>query len=124
VPVLSPGTGGTAVERAFLRLRLAADTARDADAFETPGRGGEADASDYAAFVSAAARQAAGSHPGIELLAGLSAGAATPRQSGESLFDTFLSTRLTVTGYGFSARSGAGLAGGLSFLRKLARLEA
>ena len=124
VTALSPGTPRAAQDRAFLRLRLAAGTAHDADAFEAPAQAGPADAADYAAFVSRASRQAAGAHPGIELLAGLTAGAATPRQSAETLFDTFLSTRLTVTGYAFDARRGAALAAGLSFLRKLSRLEA
>jgi hypothetical protein len=121
--VLSPGTPRAALERAFERLRLAADTARGADAFEAPAQASQADASDYASFVSAASRQAAGAHRGIELLAGLSAGAAPPRQSAEALFDAFLSTRLTVSGYAFSARPGASLSAGLSFLRKLSRVE-
>jgi Cellulase (glycosyl hydrolase family 5) len=123
VAALSPGTPTAQLDRGFLRLRLAADTAHDADAFEAPAEASHADASGYAAFVSGASRQAAGSHPGIELLAGLSAGAAPPRQSAETLFDSFLSTRLTVSGYAFTASRGAPLTAGVSFLRKLARLE-
>jgi cellulase (glycosyl hydrolase family 5) len=117
--VLAPGTQRAAIDRAFLRLRLAADTAHDADAFEAPAQPSQADPSRYAAFVSGAAQQAASAHPGIELLAGLTAGAAPARQSAQTLFDAFLSTRLTVTGYGFNASPGAGL----SFLRRLSQLE-
>jgi hypothetical protein len=123
VTVLAPGTPPEDLDRGFVRLRLAAGTAHDADAFEAPAQVSQADASDYAGFVSAASRQAAGAHPGIELLAGLNAGAASARESADTLFDAFLSTRLTVTGYAFSAAPGPPLSAGLSFLRKLSRLE-
>ena len=123
VTVLAPGTPKGTLERGFLRLRLAADTARDADAFEAPAQGTQDDPAGYADFVSAASRQAARSHPGIELLAGLSAGAARSARSAEALFEAFLSTRLTVSGYGFSASPGRPLSAGLGFLRKVSRLE-
>jgi Cellulase (glycosyl hydrolase family 5) len=123
VTVLAPGTPASDLDRGFVRLRLAADTAHDADAFQAPAQASQADPSDYAAFVSAASRQAARSHPGIELLAGLSAGAARSRQNAETLFDAFLSTRLTVTGYALSAAPGPPLSAGLGFLRKLSQLE-
>jgi hypothetical protein len=123
VTVLAPGTLPADLDRGFVRLALAAGTARDADAFQAPAPGSQADPSDYAAFVSTASRQAARSHPGIELLAGLSAGAARSHQSADALFDAFLRTRLTVTGYAFNAAPGPPLAAGLGFLRKLSRLE-
>ena len=123
VTALAPGTPGADLDRGFVRLRLAAGTAHDADAFEAPAQASQADPSGYAAFVSAASRQAARSHPGIELLAGLSAGAARAQQSADALFDAFLRTRLTVTGYAFSAAAGPPLSAGLGFLRKLSRLE-
>jgi hypothetical protein len=123
VTVLAPGTPRADLDRGFLRLRLAADTAHDADAFEAPAQGSQADSSSYADFVAAASRQAARSHLGIELLAGLSAGAASSTQSADALFDAFLSTRFTVSGYGLRAAAGPGLAAGVSFLRKLTRLE-
>jgi hypothetical protein len=123
VTVLAPGTLSADLDRGFVRLRLAAGTAHEADAFQAPAQAGQADPSDYAAFVSTASRQAARSHPGIELLAGLSAGAARSHQSADALFDAFLRTRLTVTGYAFNAAPGPPLAAGLGFLRKLSRLE-
>ena len=123
VTALAPGTLPADLDRAFVVLRLAADTARDADAFQAPAGAGQADPSAYADFVSTTSRQAARSHPGIELLAGLSAGAARSAQSADALFDAFLSTRLTVTGYAFSAGPGPPLTAGLGFLHKLSRLE-
>lgn len=123
VSVLAPGTPPAKTDRAFLRLRLAAGTAHDADAFEAPAQGSQADASDYADFVSAASRQAAGAHRGVELLAGLSADAARAAETANTLFNAFLSTRLTVSGYAFSASPGRPLNAGVRFLRKLSRLE-
>jgi hypothetical protein len=77
----------------------------------------------FASFVTSASRQAARSHPGIELLAGLSAGAARSAPSPDTLFDAFLGTRLTVSGYGFSGQSAAVTTAGVAFLHKLERLD-
>ena len=123
VTVLAPGTSVADLDRGFERLRLAANTAHDADAFQAPAQDSQADPSGYGGFVASASRQAAGSHPGIELLAGLSAGAARSAPDANTLFDAFLSTRLSVTGYAFSAAPGPPLSAGLGFLRKLSRLE-
>jgi hypothetical protein len=107
----------------FLRLGLARDTARHADAFVTPAQASQDDSSAFASFVNAASRQAARSHPGIELLAGLSAGAARMAASPSDLFDAVLSTRLTVSGYGFSGPASAATTAGVAFLHKLERLN-
>jgi hypothetical protein len=123
VTVLAPGTPRRGLDHAFIQLRIAAGTAHEADAFEAPAQGSQGDPSGYADFVSAASGQAAHSHPGIELLAGLSAGATRSTRSAEALFDAFLSTRLTVAGYAFSAAPGPALTAGVGFLRKLSRLE-
>jgi hypothetical protein len=123
VKALAPATPAAARDREFLRLGLATDTAHDADAFEAPAQATQGDSSAYASFVTSASRQAARSHPGIELLAGLSAGAAQSAPSPNALFDAFLSTRLTVAGYGFSGPSRAATTAGLAFLRKLERLD-
>ena len=72
--------------------------------------------------MAAASRQAARAHPGIELLAGLSAGAAPPAPNADSMFDAFLGTRLTVSGYGFSGSAPAATAG-VAFLHRLERLD-
>ena len=123
VTTLAPLTPADALDREFLRLGLARDTARDADAFEAPAQATQDDSSVFAAFVASASRQAARSHPGIELLAGLSAGAARSTPTPDTLFDAFLGTRLTVSGYGFSGQSAAVTTAGVAFLHKLERLD-
>ncbi len=123
VTTLAPLTPADALDREFLRLGLARDTARDADAFEAPAQATQGDSSVFAAFVASASRQAARSHPGIELLAGLSAGAARSAPTPDTLFDAFLGTRLTVSGYGFSGQSAAVTTAGVAFLHKLERLD-
>jgi cellulase (glycosyl hydrolase family 5) len=69
VRALAPATSPAGRDREFLALGLASDTAHDADAFEAPARASHDNASAFAAFVAAAARQASAAHPGIELLA-------------------------------------------------------
>ncbi len=123
VKVLAPATPAAARDAEFLRLGLARDTAHDADAFEAPAEATQDDSSAFASFVASASRQAARSHPGIEVLAGLSAGPARSAPSPHTLFDAFLSTRLTVSGYGFSGPSAAATSAGLAFLHKLERLD-
>jgi hypothetical protein len=123
VTVLAPATPAAARNVEFLRLGLARDTAHDADAFEAPAQATQDDSSAFGAFVASASRQAARSHPGIEVLAGLSAGASRSTPSPNTLFDAFLSTRLTVSGYGFSGPSPAATNASLAFLRKLEQLD-
>ena len=123
VDTLAPATPVRAREAEFLRLGLARDTARHADAFVAPAQATQEDSTVFASFVGSASRQAARSHPGIELLAGLSAGAARSVPTPDTLFDAFLSTRLTVAGYGFSGPSAAATTAGVAFLHKLERLD-
>jgi hypothetical protein len=123
VKALAPATPTDALDAEFLALGLARDTAHDADAFVAPAQATQDDSSIYASFVASASRQAARSHPGIELLAGLSAGAARSAPSPDTLFDAFLGTRLTVSGYGFSGPSAAATIAGVAFLHKLERLD-
>jgi hypothetical protein len=84
--------------------------------------------------VATASAQAARAHPGIELLAGLSAGPPRHRVSAATLLDAYLSTRLVVSGYGFSDPADRGTSAsagptrspadpGPGFLRRLARLD-
>ncbi|HEY1566088.1 MAG TPA: cellulase family glycosylhydrolase [Solirubrobacteraceae bacterium] len=122
VTALAPATPADALDRAFLRLSLARSTAHDADAFEAPPQATQDDASAFATFVAKASSQASRSHPGIELLAGLRA-AARSLPSPNSMFNAFLGTRLTVTGYGFSGSATAATTQGLAFLRRLQRLD-
>jgi hypothetical protein len=123
VKTLAPLTPAGGRDAEFLRLGLARDTARHADAFEAPAPASQGDASAFASFVEAASRQAARSHPGIELLAGLNAGAPRSAPSPDSLFDAFLSTRLTVAGYGISGPAATATTAGVAFLHKLERLD-
>jgi hypothetical protein len=123
VTALAPDTPIDALDNEFLRLQLARDTARDADAFEAPAQATQADSSVFTSFVNTASRQAARSHPGIELLAGLSAGATRSAPSPDSMFDAFLGTRLTVAGYGFGGTATAATTAGVAFLRRLQRLD-
>jgi hypothetical protein len=123
VTALAPDTPTDALDNEFLRLQLARDTARDADAFEAPAQATQADSSVFTSFVNTASRQAARSHPGIELLAGLSAGATRSAPSPDSMFDAFLGTRLTVAGYGFGGTATAATTAGVAFLRRLQRLD-
>ena len=128
VSALAPGTTADGVDRAFLRLGVARSSAHDADAFEVPAQPTQDDASAFASFVSAASRQASRSHAAIELLAGLNAGSSGPAAlrtapTPNSMFNAFLGTRLTVTGYGFSGSATAATTQGLAFLRRLQRLD-
>ena len=128
VTALAPATPADVLDRAFLRLGLARSTARDADAFEAPAQATQDDATQFASFVTKASSQASRSHPGIELLAGLNAGSSRASglrtaPSSNSMFNAFLGTRLTVTGYGFSGGATAATTQGLAFLRRLERLD-
>jgi hypothetical protein len=123
VRTLAPARPAGDRDLEFLRLGLAGDTAHDADAFEAPAQATQDDSSAYVSFVAAASRQAARSHPGIELLAGLSAGTAPSAPSANNMFDAFLGTRLTVAGYGVSGSAPAATAAGVAFLRRLEQLD-
>jgi hypothetical protein len=57
----------------FLGRQIAAGAARAADVYDIQAQGLEAQRSSYASFVQSVAFQASGAHPGVELLAGISA---------------------------------------------------
>jgi hypothetical protein len=123
VETLAPDASASGRDAEFLRLGLARDTARHADAFVAPAQATQDDSTVFASFVNSASQQAARSHAGIEVLAGLSTGAAPAPATPDDLFDAFLSTRLTVSGYGFSGPSAAATTAGVAFLHKLERLN-
>ncbi len=120
---LAPETPADDLDSEFLRLKLAGETAHDADAFEAPAPATQGDSTAFASFVNSASRQAAQAHPGIELLAGLSAASGPVKARPTSLFDAFLGTRLTVSGYSFSGPPAAASTSGAAFLRRLERLD-
>jgi hypothetical protein len=64
---------GTALYSGFLNRRIAAGAARYADVYEIQGQAIEAQRSRYSSFVQSVAFQASEAHPGVELLAGISA---------------------------------------------------
>jgi hypothetical protein len=113
-------------EAAFLRVNVAAGSARYADAFVAPAQAAETYAPGYASFTAAASAQAASAHPGIELLAGLSAGPRRPDLTGATLLDAYFGTRLVVSGYALTDSTRAhpctSCDTGLDFLRGLERL--
>jgi hypothetical protein len=123
VTTLAPETPAEDLDTEFLHLKLAGETAHDADAFEAPAPASQSDSTAFKSFVDSASRQAAGAHPGIELLAGLSAASGPVKARPTSLFDAFLGTRLTVSGYGFSGPPAAASTSGAAFLRRLERLD-
>jgi endoglucanase len=118
---LTIAAGADARDAAFLHLGLATVAARDSDVLLIPAQDPGGFAGDYAVFVSAAARQAARAHPGIDLLAGLSAASPGVQLAATSLFGAYLSTRAMVSGYGLGASGG--VAATAAFLRQLGGLS-
>jgi hypothetical protein len=123
ITALAPGTAPGSRETAFLRLGVAAGAARYADALVVPAQDAEAYPDGYASFTAAAAGQATRAKPGIEVLAGLRAGPRPPVATATTLFDAFLGTRLTVSGYSLTGTGVSGTSAELSFLRRLQRLD-
>lgn len=94
-PSARPGTEYAA----FVRLRIAAKAARYADVYEIQAQGSEMALPKYVSFVRAVAAQARQTHPGIEVLAGISTGPGGVRQTASVLFDAVRATRRLVSGY-------------------------
>ncbi|MBV8400000.1 MAG: hypothetical protein JOZ17_14870, partial [Acetobacteraceae bacterium] len=72
VRVMAPAQSRDRMDDTYLRLRVAADAARFADVIDIQAQRYERDASLYAAFVHAAAKQARQANPKVMVLAGLS----------------------------------------------------
>jgi Cellulase (glycosyl hydrolase family 5) len=134
VAVHAPHTPASRQDTVFVQQRIAAQAAPYADVYVAETQALATSPARYAAFVAAASAQAARAHPGIELLAGLSAGPPGHRATAATLLNAYLSTRLVVSGYGFSdpadrvtsASAGPAKAAadpGPGFLRRLARLD-
>jgi hypothetical protein len=69
----TPKSRGSALYTGFLSSQIAAAASRYADVYEIQAQGLESDRSAYASFVHSVAFQASQAHPGVELLAGISA---------------------------------------------------
>ena len=133
IRVIAPHTPPARETQEFLKLRIAAAAARNADAYEVQAQGIETSAGAFAAFVKSAAAQASRARPGIELLGGLSTRVPHAKVNANTLFDAYLKTQLLVSGYGFDAPGSAGATAcrgctahgdpALGFLRKLKRLD-
>ena len=137
VTALAPHTPAARRDAAFIKLRIAASAAAYADVYEAHTQTSPAARGAYEAFIAAASAQAAKAHPGIELLAGLSAGPPRHRASAATLLNAYLGTRRVVSGYGFfdpadpagpdtTACTGCARPAadpGPGFLRRLARLD-
>jgi hypothetical protein len=135
--VHAPHARASRQDAAFLRQRIAAQAAPYADVYVAETRTAATSQAAYGAFISAASAQAARAHPGIELLAGLSAGPPRQRVTSATLLHAYLRTRLVVSGYGFSDPADRGTSAsthpaqparrpadpGPGFLRRLARLD-
>ncbi len=134
VAALEPRTPAAAWDAQFIRLRIAAQAAAYADVYQAQVRMPPSPPDAYAALLGLQAAQAQTAHPGIELLAGLSAGPPRHRTPAGRLLNGYLGTRRIVSGYGFSdpaAPDTTACAGcarlapdpGPGFLRRLARLD-
>ena len=119
-----PSTKPAQQERMFLRLGIARGAARAADVYAAPAPAPHQTGFTYAPFVAAAALQASQAHPGIELLAGMNAGAHAGQMTSPDLLDTFFQTRSVVAGYLVGDPSPGALPDeGLTFLQELSQLD-
>jgi len=134
VAVHARHTPASRQDTVFVQQRIAAQAAPYADVYVAATQTLATSPARYAAFVAAATAQAAKAHPGIELLGGLNAGSPSHRVTAATLLDAYLSTRLVVSGYGFSDPADRGRSAsagrrrpaadpGPGFLRRLARLD-
>jgi len=98
VTVLNPG-GQESRWRQFLRLDLVGRLALVADVVELQAQSLERDTGTYAAFVQAAAAQAASANPRISVLAGLSTNPPGAPVDSRNLTDAIQATRSVVDGY-------------------------
>jgi len=96
--VLPPGGAGPRWQR-FLALRLIAGLAATADMIDLQAQSLERDARVYARFVQAAAAQARGANPAVQVLAGLSTNPPGPSVTAGQLVAAIAASRAAVDGY-------------------------
>ena len=87
---------------AYLRLRLAADSARYADVYNIQAQGSERNVERYSSFVKAAAQQARSANPKVIVLAGISTNPSGLRVSADDVMRAIDATRTYVQGYWFN----------------------
>jgi hypothetical protein len=101
VKVIAPDTGTTDAEmfEAYLRLGLAADGARYADAYIAQGQRALQDTDVFAQFIRQAAAQARRANPDVEVIAGISTNPIGRRVIVDDLVRAINATRADVDGY-------------------------
>jgi hypothetical protein len=101
---LDPRAPKAAQASIFLNRRIAAASAKFADAYEISGPTARLGGAHYASFVYAASLQAMTTHPGIQLLAGAAGGSSGPGAA-NSLLPAVLSATGTTPGDGAASTS-------------------
>jgi hypothetical protein len=101
VKVMAPDTGPTDAEmfEAYLRLGIAADGARYADAYVAQGQRALQDTDVFANFIRQAAAQARRANPKVEVIAGISTNPLGRRVEVDDLLRAIEATRAVVDGY-------------------------
>jgi hypothetical protein len=101
VKVMAPGTGTSDAEmfETYLRLGIAADGARYADAYVAQGQRALRDTAVFASFIQRAAAQARRANPNVEVIAGISTNPLGRRVVVDHLVRAVMATRDFVDGY-------------------------
>jgi hypothetical protein len=102
VKAIEPMARPEQMDKAYLRLRIAADAARHADVFDIQAQRFESDTKRYANFVRLAAAQARQANPKVSVLAGISTQPFGPRVTADDIVAAIMATRDVVDGYWFN----------------------
>jgi hypothetical protein len=99
VAARAPRTPANAFYSQFVKLRIAAGVARYADSYAIQADGLETRRLPYLGFVQGVVLQAALSHPGVELLTGVSGSSLRRGQTAQALLNAVLAPGNLVSGY-------------------------
>jgi Cellulase (glycosyl hydrolase family 5) len=99
VAARAPKTPAGGFYNQFLKQRIAPQMARYADSYAIQADGLATHRSSYVKFVQAVALQAAGAHPAVELLTGVSGSALSKKQSANLLLNAVLAVGNAVSAY-------------------------
>jgi endoglucanase len=99
VAAIAPRTKARDLYSQFIKRRIAAGIARYADSYAIQADGLETRRSTYVPFVQRVALQAAGSHPGVELLTGVSGSELRKAQVPKALLNAVLAVGNVISGY-------------------------
>jgi hypothetical protein len=98
--VLAPGPEKR--YEAYLRLNLAADSARYADVYNIQAQGSIRNLEQYSSFVRSAAEQARAANPNVTILAGISTNPSGQHVTADDIIHAIDATRQYVAGYWFN----------------------